>query len=248
MVEFLNDIITNHKENLVKNLCAALFAFCKKNIEKMFLYSPVTTDIICSVTPFFMLVVKDLCKYKLNSMVTAKEANTSKQYLVIKFVNKLVERVKLKEIISCETPRSAFPFNVDVNGFQEPCISYKYSNTIRSEVVNYRQAIVDEETHPAACNCSSYDKAFIDNHHNHIFTGNLGITSNNSLKTLLGKGLNYRVHQPPNKAKAFESIVSALDSYIRGMATTLNKPVNNFGEWKSVILAEVKKRLDKIKP
>ena len=107
---FLNDIITNHKENLVKNLRAALFAFCKKNIEKMFLYSPVTTDIICSVTPFFMLVVKDLCMYKLNSMVTAKEANTSKQYLVIKFVNKLVEGVKLKEIINSETPRSAFPF------------------------------------------------------------------------------------------------------------------------------------------
>ena len=78
---FLNDIISNHKDNLVKNLRAALFAFCKKNIEKMVLYSLVTTDIICSVTPFFMLVVKDLCMYKLNSMVTAKEANTSKQYL-----------------------------------------------------------------------------------------------------------------------------------------------------------------------
>ena len=154
----------------------------------------------------------------------------------------------MKDIIRSDMSTSVFPVNRDINGFREPCISYKYSNTIRSDVVNYRQAIVEEESHPATCNCSSYDNSFIDSHHSHVFTGNLAIVRNNSLRNLLSKGLNFREAQPPNKTKAFESIVSALDSYICSMSVSLNKQVDSFHEWKTVIVREDKKRLDNIRP
>ena len=136
----------------------------------------------------------------------------------------------------------------NINGFREPQISYKYSKTIRPDVLNYRQAVDEEEMHPALCNCTSYDMKFIDGHHKHVFTCDLAIANNNSLKNLLRKGLNFREPQPPNKVKAYESIMSALDSYIHVMSTTLNKPVITFRDWRTIILEEVKKRLETIRP
>ena len=241
----LNEIVRNNPpESIIRNLRTSLFELSKKNIEKMFLYCYTSANIESSATPFLTLVVKDMCMYRLNSMVSIKEDDISKQYLVVRFVNKLVEQVKLKDIMKSEASINAFPVNRNINGFREPCVSYKYSNTIRSKVINYKQAMDEEESHPATCNCTNYDNTFIDGHHKHVFTGNLAIVGNNALKKLLGKGLNFREPQPPNKTIAYESIVSALDSYIYNMSTALNKSVQNFQEWKVVILHEVKKRLD----
>ena len=86
-------------------------------------------------TPFLSLVV---CMYKINSITRIKNDKGKKQYLVIKFVNKCLDLIKLKEIINSETSINAFPVNHN-NGFREPC------NTIRDDVVNYKQAIDDEK-------------------------------------------------------------------------------------------------------
>ena len=198
---------------LIKNLRTSLFALNKKNAEKMLLYSGMSMDMDSPATPFYILVVKDMCVYRLNKEASRVKVDDDKQYLVVKFVNKLIEGVKLKDIIRSYRAINAFPINRNINGFREPLISYKYSKTIRSDVLNYRQSIDEEAVHPATCNCSNYDRMFIDSHHNHVFTGNLTIVRNSGLTNLLGKGLGFREPQPPNKTKAFESIVSALDSY-----------------------------------
>ena len=163
-------------------------------------------------------------------MANVKEDNTNKKYFVINFVNKLLEQIKLKEIFNSERINSMFPAIRNTKDFREPFISYKYTNPIRSDVLNYRQALTEEEMHPSICNCNSYDNTFIDSHHSHVFTGNLAIVKDNSLRNILRKGLNFREPQPPNKNKAFQSIISSLDSYIYSMSGTLNKSVDTFHE------------------
>ena len=111
----------------------------------MFLYCSSSTNIDCSATPFFTRVVKDRCMYKLNSIANVKENAAKKQYLVVKFVNKLIDQIKLKEIITSNISINVFPMNHNINGFRVPSISYQYSNTIRSNVLNYKQAIVGED-------------------------------------------------------------------------------------------------------
>ena len=180
--------------------------------------------------------------YKINSITRIKNDEGKKQYLVIKFVNKSLDLIKLKEIINSETSINAFPVNHNINVFREPCISLQYSNTIRADVVNYKKAIDDEKYHPATCNCSKYENRYIDSHHQHVFTGDLANARNTTLKNLAGKGLSFREPPPPpNKTNAYNSIVSALDTYIHKMSTALNKPASNFSEWKSRILKEAKK-------
>ena len=211
----------------------------------MFMYSCTADSIVCVATPFLLQIVKDMCMYKLNCINTNQRDTPNKQYLVINFVNKLVDQIKLKDILSNASSTGTFPVN-DLR-LSIPCISFNYSKTIRSDIVNYHQAIIDEETNPAVCHCSRYDNTYLDNHHKHVFTGNLSIIRNGPLNNLLKKGLNYREQQSPNKTKALQSIVSALDSYIQNTATALRKTVNYFRQWKEIILKEVKKRLESMR-
>ena len=129
--------------------------------------------------------------FKLNSIANVKEDAAKKQYLGVKFVNKLIDQIKLKEIITSNRSINVL-MNHNINGFRVPSISYQYSNTIRSDVLNYKQTIVEEESYPETCNCTDYDNTFIDGLHKHVFTGNLAIAGNKTLKDLLSKGLNFR--------------------------------------------------------
>ena len=49
-------------------------------------------------------------------------------------------------------------------------------------------------------NCTNYDNTFIDDHHKHVFTGNMAIAGNKTLKDLLSEGLNFREPQPPEES------------------------------------------------
>ena len=245
---FLTDLVKEFPNNTIRNLRTKLFALRKEEIEKVFLFCSTSSGIDCSETPFLISVVKDMCIYKINSLHNTKEVNSNKQYLVINFVNRLVEQIKLKEIILSARLLQAFPVDRNINGFREPCISFQYSSTIRSKVVNYKQAIKEVVSCPALCNCSNYDNRFIDPHHKHVFTGDLAIVENNGLNSLLRKGLNYREQQPPNKTEAYNSIISAIDIYIHKMSVALNKPIASFNEWRNNILEESKRRLDNIRP
>ena len=92
-------------------------------------------------------VAKDMCMYKINSIIRIKNDEGENQYLVIKFVNKCSDLIKLKEIINSEAPVNAFPVKHNINGFCEPSISLQYSNTKGAGVVNYKPAIDDEKYH-----------------------------------------------------------------------------------------------------
>ena len=72
---------------------------------------PTNINIDSSATPFLPLVVKDMFMYNINRITRIKNDYGKKKYLVIKFVNKCLDLIKLKEIINSETSINAFPVN-----------------------------------------------------------------------------------------------------------------------------------------
>ena len=60
----------------------ALLALNRKNIEKMFLYCNMSTNINIDspVTPFLSLAVKYMCMYKINSITRIKHDKGKKRY------------------------------------------------------------------------------------------------------------------------------------------------------------------------
>ena len=95
---------------------------------------------------------------------------------------------------------------------QQPTLSYKYPPTIRSKVLNfkkkYNEANINSET--LKCNCAS--SRYTDPTHKHVITGELSIISNEKLRNVLMKSLNYRDQAKPCTEKALISVKIALNS------------------------------------
>ena len=187
-----------------------------------------------------MLVVKDICLFKLQRYYQQIKSNNS-NFLVINFRNKLVENVNLRKILNDVDVSSSFP-HTNVN-MKMPSISYSYTKTNRSEIVNYKETVNNIDIqHNVKCPCSKYDNNIINNAHGHIFTGGLTIVKDIKLQQLLQKGLNYRDQQPPDGTKAYTSIQVGIDTYVSSICKKTNIPSNHFSEWRNKILTLVKER------
>ena len=89
------------------------------------------------------------------------------------------------------------------------------------------------------------DAKFKDNHHGHIYTGDMAIVKNDELRNIMVKGFGYHDQQPPNKEVAYNSIVSGVDSYISKVSDKLSLRTTSFDGWKSEVLKRVKYNLNK---
>ena len=87
---------------------------------------------------YFMLMVKDITLFKLQRFYEQTKANNL-NFLVINFTNKLVKNVNLKRILSNEDACASFPH--DSMKMKIPNVSYSYTNTIRSKIVNYKETM-----------------------------------------------------------------------------------------------------------
>ena len=193
---------------------------------------------------YFMFAVKDLClfKYQRNYVKT----KTSNQFVVIEFVNKYLNDINLNNVFN--TPAIVAKFPIQNRKYMTPTASFKYTNTVRSKILNYRQTIFEEDTSTFRCNCSKYDEKFVDNHHKHVLTGDIDIVTNNELRKLFTYGPNFREQQPPNKDKVLSAINSGLDSYIDIVTKATKTQIDSYSTWKKCILKVCKEKLVKLKP
>ena len=114
-------------------------------------------------------------------------------------------------------------------------------NTIRSKIVNYKNPDKDAE-----CHCSEYPQEYVDTNHNHIMTGDLNIITNEELRSLISKGLNYRENQRPDKLKTLQAYQGSIDEYIEKMSNRLSLHKTVFTPWKTELLKNIKLKLDKM--
>ena len=187
--------------------------------------------------PNIHYVIRDLCLFKLQK--TYKKP--SKAYVIVNYVNTLIDQVNLNRILNTNNIRLLFPVKPEY--YSAPSISFSYSKTIRSSIVNYAETIADPNNDKFVCNCSNYPSKFKDAHHGHILTGDTSIVDHNELRSLLNKGLGYHEQQPPNKDKALVAIESGLDSYIHSVSKIMSTQINCFIPWKVEVMKQVKRKL-----
>ena len=201
-------------------------------------------EFVLVFSEYFLYVVKYICLFKLQREYKPKPKNNN--YLVVRFDNKIIENVNLARILNSVDVKTLFPHQSVT--ICTPNISYSYTKTIRSQIMNYRQTIENDGKTNLLCKCENYPEMFINNAHGHVYTGDLEIINNPTLKKLLKNGLNYRDQQPPCKASALRSITSAIDKYICNLSGKINKPIRQFSAWRSEILKVVKNKLDSMQP
>ena len=192
-----------------------------------------------------LLLVKDLSWFYLKRMQKDVLNKRSGSFMVIRFGNKYVEQVDLGGILKQKDIKGSFPCKSDY--FSIPTISFKYENSIRSKIVNYRQTHLEGLDHRTmTCECSLKPQ-YVDSYHGHIATGNLNLIENTELRELISKGLNHRDQVTPNKNRAYTDIKNGIKEYITKMSKKLKKPEVCFSEWKSLVLEKVWLNLEKKK-
>ena len=191
---------------------------------------------------YLLYVVKDMCLFKYQRFYTKRK---SSQYVVIEFVNKFMDDININKIFNSSYIKSQFPGNNQT--YMIPTVSYKYTSTTRSKILNYKKTIFDAETSTYHCKCAEYDQKFIDTHHKHIFTGDVSIVDNIELRRIFSYGPNYREQQRPDKEKVMEAITSGIDRYIDLVSVKMKTQKLSYSHWKRRILQVCKEKLSNLK-
>ena len=243
---FLRSIMNYDVNNHFKKLRTDIMALNKDNVKMLFLFSinhlhdPAYSK---NFNEYFMYMVKDISLFKLQREYIPKKKNN--HYMVVRFDNKLIENVNLSHILHLPNTKNLFPCqSVDM---ATPNITYSYTDTIRSRIVNYKQTIGDIGNNPFICKCNDYPDKFVNGAYGHVLTGDLDIINNSNLKKLLQNGLNYRDQKPPCKDSAMRSITLAVDKYIDSVKSK-HINIRMFASWKTEILRIVKHKLDNMQP
>ena len=93
----------------------------------------------------------------------------------------MIEDINISKIIHSKRSCEFFPSSKDY--LQLTGITFKYSPTIRSKVVNYNDTVKNPNGN-TPCHCKDYTE-YIDQHHGHVITSNLDIITNKDIKKLL---------------------------------------------------------------
>lgn len=200
------------------------------------------TKIVDGYNEYKLYVIKDIAMHKL-SRKYADRKKPGKNFIVVDYVNGLIDNINLAAIFNKNEVKALFPHNSD---FCTPSMSYRYSKTIRSRITNYKKA-VKEDANSITCNCGEYPEQFIDHNHGHIYTGDIDIIQDKNVKSLFAKGLNYRETQKPDIGKARSACQSAIDIYINSVSQQLKINVILFKPWKVELLKIIDSKLSNSK-
>lgn len=236
-VHYVRNKVMHLNKDYTKKLFIHLAVVIKDGKELFNTYST------CSCNNNLPYLVKDLCLAKLRKSFIPKSSN--QHFIVFTFVNKLLNSVNINKVLKMNSISNLFPIN-DTE-LKYPGIAFRYSDTIRTQVLNYKQ-VIQEGITPVACDCHSLDPMFIDEHSGHAFTGNLNIISNEELRRLFKKGLKYREVPLPNKEKVKASLQSGLDTYISKVSSLNKVSASCFTGWKTEILKLLDMQIDKLLP
>lgn len=130
-------------------------------------------------TTYFSYLARDLVFFKLKCFYANFQSKVKpNNFLIIDFCNPFVDNINLNKIIKDKEVMTMFP-QVDDNDkhLLTPTITYRYSQTIRSKITNYKRAIMQDDI-PTQCDCSKYDNQFKSS--SHVFTGKLEIIKNST--------------------------------------------------------------------
>ena len=170
------------------------------------------------------------------------------------FSSKAFDYIKLPGILRSQTSICKLPPNSVLEN-EIPMEVYRLTDQIRSKVLNYskfvsklniEQAAADVEE-AVECNSRKYHPKFVNDHHQHILTGDLSIIKSEKLCDLFYKGPKYREPQTIDFDIARSSIEENLDTFTETISKKKGLLVNNFIAWKNHILSEVDSRISTTK-
>ena len=215
------ELITQNVEKSIANNCRKLIMGLKiKHINTLFLH---LNTIIAQghgqfrYNEYLLYMIKDI--YRLTK--SSKKRKPFDKYLIIEYVNSLMDKINLNKFIHSKNSYERFPVSKD--HLDNTGVTFKYSKPIRNKITNYNHT-VNNPKWDINCVCDKYSD-FIDEHHGHVLTGNLDIIQDLPTKNVLKHGLNYRLKQPINREKALSTFKKSINAFIDDLSVSTKTPI-----------------------
>ena len=153
---------------------------------------------------------------------------------IVRYKNHGVGMIDMRSILRKKKVCDVLPSNLIKE--ETPMIVYKYENTIRNKIFNYKATAEEyvpgiEEEMTCLCEGSIYK----DPHHGHIITGDLNVVDNTKLRNLFKKGPNYREPKFINWSKTEDCLKEDIDTFISKWSNKNRISSQCFQEWRHVI-------------
>ena len=177
-------------------------------------------------------VVKKVPKFRLNLMFTSKAFD---------FIN-------LATIFKHDSCKNLFPEVMTPDDY--PMVVYSLTKPIRGKIFNYTKFVssIDFDAivgniDSIPCFCEEFDDKYIDEHHQHVLTGDLSIVMDDKLRKLLCKGPKYRLPTTIDFVSAIGAIETSLDELITKYSSSKNLPISDFVAWKEEVMRLIRERV-----
>ena len=179
------------------------------------------------------------------------DKENAKLFCSIPFTHKIIDSLNLQSFFNLKFVRKMIPSDCKLK--DSPIITYKYGRNISQSIMNYKNQLsnitLEDITATEGCDCASNTEyaRFVDQHHKHVFTGNLDIIQNFELKHLMKKGTKFRECPKLDFDKIFSDISTAFDKFCLKWAKKEKIEVSNFNGWLSNIKRVLRNRLYRLK-
>ena len=188
------------------------------------------------------LIISEIAYLRLHKAVE-KDIPPVRYFMKLNFDNKGLDAINIGNILHNKSVRKHIPPYFE--NTEVPIISYKYTRTIRNDILNYDEVIknvnLNEYNEIVDCNCTSSPYCY--RPHSHIITGNLNIIENVKLRNLIKKGPKYREQNIINWSKNKKIILTAVEKFAKQWCKRENAELYALDDWVNAIKQIVNSRI-----
>ena len=237
---FISACVINVGANIHKHCSSLIMSLTLEKVKSLFIYinSHLNDYILLPYNEHLIYVIKDICLHRIKK--SSKNAHNIKHYITINFLHKIMNHINLKKVLLSNQNTQRLP--IPQLYLKQIGISYKYTKPIRNMVTNYNETVQNPDWNQQ-CICNQYEN-FIDPHYGHVLTGDLNIFQDKATRTLLKKGLNYRLPQKVNREMLLTEYSNCIENLVHVLSDTTKTKKELFMPWKENVLVMLTHELD----
>lgn len=173
-----------------------------------------------------------------------------KSHVVIPFKSHQIDQLNLRSVLYDKSVCTLVPDKV--KHLYPPKVYHSLNNPICLKFCNYNKFLNGlnmqevKDILQSNCFCNSMTN-FIYEPYGHVFTGNLDIVKNLSLKSLFAFGAKHRLSKSLSWNTVQKEIDEALNKHISSVSSRNNLDAEDFSDWKQRILTLIKHRIFRCK-